>query len=438
MKKTLTSILLACLILSSSMYGCADGDCISETPDINPGENTADTSLGAADVKDKKSSLTEKISFEVEPKTVSHDVDSVSVTDFSLKLFESTYKGGENTLLSPLSVMYAFGMLSLGAKGSTLTQIEEVIGFDKDELGANLNAIRQSLKNSEHEKTAIAESIWFKNNGFSANEDFLKSCSQNYIADIFTAPFNNSTKDDINGWVEDNTFGMIKNVLDEIPEDVVMYLINTLAFDCEWAEKYTEYSVHSGDFTDEDGTVREVEFMSSEEASYLDGDDYTGFIKYYCNYNYGFAALLPNEGVTVGELLSSLDAAELNKNLSSPVLGYSVYAKTPKFTYEYNIEMSEVLKSMGMTDAFDFNLADLSGLGEAYGNLYVNRVIHKTFIEVAEGGTRAGAATAVEVAEETAMETPEIKYVTLDRPFLFVIFETENCTPLFIGTYEKQ
>ena len=438
MKKTLTSILLACLILSSSLYSCADGDYISETPDINTGENTSDTSLSSADVEDEKDSLTEKISFDAAPKTVSHDVDSISVTDFSLKLFNSAYKSGENTLLSPLSVMYAFGLLTLGAEGNTLSQIEDVLGFERDELSANLNAIRQSLKSSEFEKISLAESVWFKNFGFTANEDFLKSCSENYVAEIFTSPFDNSTKDDINNWVEDNTFGMIKDVLDEIPEDAVMYLINTLAFDCEWAVKYNEYSIRSGEFTDEGGTVREVEFMSSEENHYLEGEDYTGFIKYYANHNYGFAALLPNDGVTVGELISSLDASELNDKLSSPEVSYVVQTKTPKFSYDYGIEMSDVLKSMGMTDAFDSSRADLTGLGKADGNIYLDRVIHKTFIEVAESGTRAGAATVIEAIEETAMEPLNVKYVTLDRPFVFIIFETKNFTPMFIGTYEKE
>ncbi|MGN1409360.1 MAG: serpin family protein [Eubacteriales bacterium] len=442
MKKTLLCSLLACLILSSSLYGCADGDCISETSEINtdknPSSDPADTFLSGSDENGTKSSLTEKISFDAAPKVVSHDADSVAVTDFSLRLFNSAYEGGENTLLSPLSVMYAFGLVTLGAGGETLSQIEDVLGFERDELSANLNAIRQSLKNSEHEKTALAESVWFKNFGFTANEDFLKSCSENYLAEIFTAPFDSSTKDDINSWVEDNTFGMIKNVLDEIPDDAVMYLINTLAFDCEWAEKYSEYSVSSGEFTDGDGTLRDVEFMSSEENHYLEGDNYTGFIKYYANHNYGFAALLPNDGVTVGELISSLDASELNEKLSSPDVIFAVYTKTPKFSYDYGIELSDVLKSMGMTDAFDSKLADLTGLGEADGNIYLSRVIHKTFIEVAESGTRAGAATVIEAVEECAMETPEIKYVTLDRPFLFIIFETENSTPLFIGTYEKE
>lgn len=423
------SIILSALMLITSLTGCAEqkNTIVCYDVSIDTGTSYSPTTELLRAERD----------FNAEP-FVFTNADTETVMDFSLDLFKASYKKGENTMLSPLSVMYAFGMVTLGAKGETLTQMEEVFGLTKDELAETLTSIRSCLNGDEYSKVSLADSIWIKNSGFTPNEQFIEDNTRIYGADIFSAPFDGGTLNDINRWVEENTYGMIKNILDEIPDDAVMYLINTLAFDCEWAEKYSEYSVSNGEFTDEDGTLREVEFMSSEENHYLEGENYTGFIKYYANHNYGFAALLPDDGVTVGELISSLDASELNEKLSSPDVSHTVYTKTPKFSYNYGIELSDMLASMGMTDAFDSNRADLTGLGEADGNIYLSRVIHKTFIEVAESGTRAGAATVIEAVEECAMETPEIKYVTLDRPFLFIIFETENSTPLFIGTYEKE
>ena len=143
-------------------------------------------------------------------------------------------------------------------------------------------------------------------------------------------------------------------------------------------------------------------------------------------------ALLPNEGVSVDEYIASLDGESLNALLSN-AKHTAVSAKMPKFETEYDVEMSKVLQSMGMIDAFDGNKADFSGLGtSSAGNLRINRVIHKTFISVAEKGTKAGASTVVEVTDESA--PMEIKSVFLDRPFVYMLVDCENNLPFFIGT----
>jgi serpin B len=114
----------------------------------------------------------------------------------------------------------------------------------------------------------------------------------------------------------------------------------------------------------------------------------------------------------------------------------SIEVKTaiPKFESDYSVEMSDILKSMGMTDAFDGGLADFSGLGKsADGNIFISRVIHKTFITVDEKGTKAGAATAVEMETLSApMEEPKTVY--LDRPFVYMLIDCETNLPIFIGT----
>ena len=90
---------------------------------------------------------------------------------------------------------------------------------------------------------------------------------------------------------------------------------------------------------------------------------------------------------------------------------------------------------MGIIDAFDIEKADLSELGSStYGNLYVDRVLHKTYIEVSPVGTKAGAATVIEVRGESALIEPEeVKEVRLDRPFLYMIIDCEYHQPIFIG-----
>ena len=102
------------------------------------------------------------------------------------------------------------------------------------------------------------------------------------------------------------------------------------------------------------------------------------------------------------------------------------------------IELSEVLPEMGMVDAFDGSLADFTGIGTVDGgNLYISMVLHKTYIQVDEQGTKAGAATMVEISEATAIMEKERRDVILDRPFVYAIIDTANNHPVFFGVTES-
>ena len=361
--------------------------------------------------------------------------DNAAVTDFALRLFRATNEGGKNTLISPLSVLCALAMTTNGAKGETREQMEATLGMSAEELNLYLYSYMNSLPTGEKYKLSLANSIWFRDDErFTVNEDFLQTNADYYGAGAYKAPFDKSTKKDINNWVKENTDGMIPEVLDEIPPEAVMYLVNALAFEAEWSDIYKKTQVRDGTFTKEDGTKQSAEFMYSEEHRYLEDEKATGFMKYYRGSKYAFVALLPNEGVTVTEYLNSIDGEALSALLSAPK-GNSVEAAIPKFETEYSTEMSEILKSMGMSLAFDEDNADLSGLGSSSaGNIYINRVIHKTFISVAEKGTKAGATTVIEMPTKGDSAPDEPKRVYLDRPFVYMLVDCENNIPFFIGT----
>lgn len=361
------------------------------------------------------------------------DTDAARYADFAVRLFKACAAEGENTLVSPLSVLCALSMTANGAEGETLAQMESVLGMTRDELNAFYRSYISMLPSMEKSKLQLANSIWFTNDErFTVNGDFLQTNADVFGADIYKAPFDESTLQDINGWVEKNTDGMIPKILDKIPPEAVMYLINALAFDAEWDRIYKSNEVWNGEFTLEDGTKREAEFMHGDEYTYLNAGNAEGFMKFYSEGKYAFAALLPNEGVSVNELLASLDGAKLMEVLNGAE-PETVVTAIPKFETEYSAELSEALTEMGMPDAFISELADLSGIGSSTaGNLYVSRVIHKTFISVDEKGTRAGAATAVEISDETAMLTEHT--VVLDRPFVYMLIDCETNLPFFIGT----
>ena len=357
-----------------------------------------------------------------------------AVTDFAVRLFKASEESGKNTLISPLSVLCALAMTANGAKEETLAQMESVLGMTKDELNIYLYSYMKKLPNGEKYKLSLANSIWFTNDeSFTVNRDFLQTNADYYGADIYKSPFDQKTCKEINKWVEDNTDGMIPEILDEINPEAVMYLVNALAFDAEWAKIYRESSVKYGKFTKEDGSEQNVELMYNTENVYLEDDNASGFMKYYKDGKYAFVALLPNEGVSVSEYISSLDGKSLSEMLANAQIA-TVRTCVPKFETEYDVNMAEILAKMGMPDAFDSDKADFTGLGtSSVGNIYISRVIHKTFISVDEKGTKAGATTAVEMMPESAPPT-DIKKVYLNRPFVYMLVDCENNIPFFIGT----
>lgn len=359
-----------------------------------------------------------------------------SSADFALKLFRATAKGEENALVSPLSVMIALAMTANGAKGETKAQMEALLGggMDIEDLNGYLYTYMKSLPSSEKAKLALANSVWFRDTeSLDVRAAFLQKNADYYSADVYKAPFDKKTCDDINRWIEENTDGMIKKMLDGIDEDAVMYLINTVLFDAEWQNVYFENQIRDGFFTTADGKRRNVTMMHSEETNFIDDGKATGFIKPYKD-GYSFAAFLPNEGVSLDSYLDSMTGA----GFLAAVKGAkkeTVIATMPKFEYGYKTTMNDILKSLGMTMPFDRKKADFSGLAASSdGNIYINRVIHQTYISVGEKGTRAGAATIVEMGCESAPSKVDYHTVTLDRPFVYAIIDNATGLPIFIGT----
>ena len=357
-----------------------------------------------------------------------------NVADFAVRLFKQSNESGKNTLISPLSVLAALSLTLNGAKGDTKAQMEQVLGMSSADLNRFFYAYMKALPKAEKYKLSLANSIWFTSDPqFTVNRDFLQTNADYFGANAYKAPFDGSTLKDINNWVRQKTDGMIPEILDAIPGDAVMYLVNALAFEAEWREVYNKNQVRDGQFTREDGTAQTVDFMYTSEYSYIDDGRATGFVKYYSGMKYAFAALLPNEGITVNDYVASLDGRALQNMLAHPQAD-SVETALPKFETEYSTEMSDVLKAMGMPAAFGAD-ADFSGLGTSTaGNIFISRVLHKTFISVGEKGTRAGAATVVEMKTEGDPYFEDVKRVYLDRPFVYMLIDTETCIPFFIGT----
>ena len=354
-----------------------------------------------------------------------------AATDFAVELLQNTDNGG-NILLSPVSVLCALAMTANGAAGETRTQMEDTLGLPAEELNIYLQAYADTLPEGKEARCSLANSVWFRDAGerLTMEPSFLDICSDYYGADLFRAPFDDSTLTDLNTWVSDRTDGLIPSILGNIPDSAMVYLVNALAFDGQWENVYRENQIHEGTFTAEDGSEQSAQLMYSQEYAYLEDDLATGFLKYYKGKTYAFAALLPNEGVSVDTYVASLTGEGLRDTLTS-ARQEAVETAIPQFTTQYDTELSAVLTKLGMTDAFDASQADFSAMGSSpEGPLYLSRVLHKTFLALDAQGTRAGAAT---VVEATTGDAAPGRIVYLDRPFLYLLVDCEANLPLFIG-----
>ena len=377
--------------------------------------------------------LTEGIKAKPVSGRAADDAFKNSSADFAIRLFQKTRDDSKNSLISPLSVMLALSMTANGAKGETLTQTESLLGGDipMETLNEYLYSYINALPSEKTAKLNVANSIWFRDNGFTAENTFLQKNADYYGAAVYKSAFDVKTLRDINNWVKKNTDGTIEKIIDDIDPDAVMYLINTVLFDAEWENIYKKDEVRDGTFTALDGTKRTASMMYSAEHLYLDDGKAIGFIKPYKN-GYSFVALLPNGDISLSDYVASMTGKSFVDTIKN-AKDIPVETAIPKFSYNYDIEMSGALKALGMTLPFDSTKADFSALGSSdSGNIFISRVLHKAYIAVDEKGTKAGAATAVETVY-TALEECVYK-VTLDRPFVYAIIDDATGLPVFIGT----
>ncbi len=366
------------------------------------------------------------------------DAFAQSQMRLAVELFQSSVleSKDENVLISPLSIQLALAMTANGADGNTKAEMEALLGdeISLEDLNEYLYSYVNNLPSAEKYKLQIANSIWLRDDEgrLQVEKDFLQKNADYYGAQAYKSAFDDQTLKDINNWVKDHTDGMIDSILDQIDEDAVMYLINALVFDAEWQHVYDKSDVYKGKFTNIGGTEKHVDMMHSEETVYLQDENAIGFMKPYSGSKYNFAVLLPNEGVDIYEYIAGLTGEELMETLSTPQLGM-VMATLPKFSYEYELTMNDVLKELGMPSAFIGDTADFSKMAHSSrGNIYIGDVLHKTFISVDELGTKAGAVTKVQMNDESAPMSEWV--VTLNRPFVYMIIDNETNLPVFIGT----
>lgn len=437
MKKIIAAICALCtLFLLAS--------CQTDKPDT-----PADISKTVSDIKDKINQVldvTEKVV--LSPLGKEDDGDSVkgplgernnniadATADFGFELFGYALQSDGNALISPVSVMAALAMTADGAGGQTLAEIESVLGMSNEQLRKDYGGYVHPANSDE--QLRFANSLWLRNDGaLQVNENFVDRTVTAYGADVFSEPFDDETCRKINYWISENTDGEIEGMLSEIPSSTVSYIINTVLFEAEWLDPYIGGGIRENQsFNNADGSKTQVTMLSSGQNGLIELGKTKGFIKHYADCGYAFVGLLPDEGVSVGDALSSFTGQDFVDAVRNPDYNIRVVSQIPKFDLECKFELNGALESMGMPTAFS-SAADFTNLGVSpLGNIYLSKVMHNTFIRYDEKGTKAGAATVVAADAEGA--PVEIEYLTFDRPFIYAIIDTTSGTPIFIGAVQS-
>ena len=359
-----------------------------------------------------------------------------SQMDAYVKLFKASARENRegNLLISPLSVQVALDLAANGAAGETKAEMEKVLGgMAVSELNQQIHSYISGLPSEEKCRLKTANSIWIKDNEdlLKVKPEFLRVNERYYDAQARLEPFDSRTVERINGWVKDNTEGMIDRIIERIDPDAMMYLINAVSFEADWSSQYSKENVGEGSFTAASGEKRTVEMMSSLESKYIRSRNASGFIKDYAGGKYGFAVLLPNQNIDIYDYVAGLDADSIIDTLQN-AQERSVRAFMPKFSCDFDMDMKEILIKLGMPTAFSSG-ADFSDMTQnASGSLGISKVLHKTYISVAEQGTRAGAVTEIAMTYGSASESaPPV--IRLDRPFVYMIIDNAACLPVFMG-----
>jgi serine protease inhibitor len=374
-------------------------------------------------------------------KNISKTTEQVITADnlFGIDLFQRVLMNDTatgNIFISPTSVALALAMTYNGAEGETRTAMEETLrknGLTTDQINESYKELMDALLSADPKVLLeIANSIWYRNDVYVLPQ-FITVNQTYYNAEVNSIVFNDQAKDIINGWVAEKTHDKITEVLDYIPEDAIMYLINAIYFKGIWRSEFEKEKTEEKPFYLTGGTVLQVPTMQQQDTfRYFSNNLMSAVELPYGQGNFSMVIMLPNAGKTTGDIVSSLSI----ENLDTWTQGFAdrdVVVHLPKLKFGYRKLLNDDLTDMGMGIAFS-DRADFSGI-DPTRDLMISRVIHQTFLEVNEEGSEAAAVTVVEIIETTNEpgNNNGPVYFYVDRPFLFFIRENDTGAILFIG-----
>ena len=340
------------------------------------------------------------------------------------------------TILSPISITYALGMLNNGAAGETLQQINKVLGFNNaDEVNAFCKKmLTEALQLDKQTKVQIANNIYV-NKYYTLNPVFVEKANDFYDAQPETRDFaDGKTRDVINQWASDHTEKMIEEVLseDEFDPAAVSYLLNAIYFKGTWEVQFKKEETKEEAFK---STGEKVPMMHlKQQFLYADKGDYEALKLPYGNGAYSMTILLPKDGKTTYDIAQSLTSESWKSMWKSgvPSEGTIVDVKLPRFETNTDLDLVKIMSRLGMPKAFTASAEFPNFCNEP---TYIGQMKQVARIKVSEEGTEAAAVTVIGMKNSVTPSEPIHVNFHADHPFIYIISEQSTGAIFFIGHY---
>ncbi|MDZ7374580.1 MAG: serpin family protein [candidate division KSB1 bacterium] len=360
---------------------------------------------------------------------------------FGLRLFQQVLRSEDpnaNVFVSPYSVAAALTMTANGAAGETQQAMWSTLGYaglTPEEADAAFKALTELLLSLDPKvQLEITNAVWYRM-GLRARETFVRLVRDYFGAVVSPLDFSSpSAPSAINNWASAKTHGKIRNVIDRIDPNHVMFLANAIYFKGLWTYRFDEGQTREEPFYVAEGRAIPCPMMvqTVDDLPYARSTNFAAVELPYGSGKFAMTVLLPDPGVSVDSLLLRLTPEAL-EDLFASFVKSKVTVWLPKFRLRYGRELSPDLKALGMEIAFDPNRADFRGLFEDPIQVFIDFVIHKSFVQVDEAGTEAAAVTVVGMMTTSVGPGERVILFRVDRPFAFLIHDRHSHTILFAG-----
>lgn len=358
--------------------------------------------------------------------------DDGAVRRFADRTAAEIFTGSENTVYSPISLYVALGMLTELTDGQTRQQVMDLLdAADGEVLRQQIRKLWMSVYQDGDAVCRLANAAFLRENA-DVKQTAVDTLAQWYYASSYRLPMGTAEADEaIASWLNQQTGGLLSEETGNIrtEEENLLRLYNTIYYKAGWRRAFESSQTETDTFTAANGSKQQVDFLhQTGEGTYRKGEGYTAAPKTLeCG---RMVFVLPDEGVTPESLLQREGfLAELTECDDGARVVWSV----PKFDVKSSVELKDVLRALGVADAFDADKADFAPLTD--GDAVVSSVMQAARVKIDEEGVEAAAYTEIAVNDSAPMELPPVVEMNLNRPFLFAIFDG-NDVPLFIGTVQ--
>ena len=327
----------------------------------------------------------------------------------------------ENLVISPYSAGVALSMLAEGAEGKTKEEFSSALNyclFKAENLGGNDKVVVKSVN-----------SLWV-DDSFGIRNSYLSLLDKDFDALATALDFSDpSTVQAINNWCSEHTNGKIKDIIDRLSPATVMVLANALYFNAPWLNPFDEGLTAKAEFH---GSTRKSEVDMMFRRGYMNYAEYQGCQLVELPYEgdrYSMLVLLPAAGMDVNDIVGYLNEDLYNAAMKE-LAPKEVLLRMPKAKLETSLLLNRTLDSMGIKSAFTA-AADFKGISQM-GPLVLDQVKQKCYVDISESGTEAAAVTVAQVRMTSARPSSFVT-MTVNRPYLFFIVDTQNSNVMFAG-----